>query len=249
MASKKGDKKAANLQAFIMPKTVGIIGGMGPESTIALMQKIVALTPAKKEQDHIRLLIDNRPQIPDRTEYLLGRGPSPLPMLLESARLLGKWGAELIAIACNTAHYFIGEIQEAVNAPVLDMLRLLAAELERRYPPEAALGILATSGSRRSGLFEKYLPAFTLIFPPEQVQEDLIREVIYGAQGIKAGGDLAANREKILRAVQTLKDRRPVCLIAGCTEIGLALEGVSLEIPAVNPLDLLAREIVAQAAG
>lgn len=232
-----------------MPKTVGIIGGMGPESTIALMQKIVALTPAKKEQDHIRLLIDNRPQIPDRTEYLLGQGPSPLPMLLESARLLGKWGADLIAVACNTAHYFIKEIQEAVDAPVLDMLQLLAEELERRYPPGAALGVLATGGSRRSGLFEKYLPGFKLIFPPEQVQEELIREAIYGAAGIKTGGELTANREKILRAIQTLEDQHPVCLIAGCTEIGLALEGVSLAVPAINPLDLLAREIVAQAAG
>lgn len=232
-----------------MPKIVGILGGMGPESTIALMQKIVALTPAQKEQDHIRMLIDNRPQIPDRTDYLLGRGPSPLPMLQESARLLSKWGAELIAVACNTAHYFIEEIRQVVDAPVLDMLRLLAEEVKQRYPTNAAFGMLVTSGSRRSGLFRKYLPGFTLIFPPEQVQEELIQEAIYGAQGVKAGGDLAINREKILRAIQTLQERQPVCLIAGCTEIGLALEGISLEIPVINPLDLLAREIVTQAAG
>ena len=86
-----------------MPKTVGILGGMGPKSTVELMAKIIDFTPAQKDQDHIRILVDNRPQIPDRTNCILGNGPSPLSMMQESVQMLEKWGAEMVAIACNTA--------------------------------------------------------------------------------------------------------------------------------------------------
>jgi aspartate racemase len=222
---------------------------MGPESTIALMRKIVARTPAAKEQEHLRMLVDNRPEIPDRTDYISGKGPSPLPLLQDSARLLSKAGADLIAIACNTAHYFIREIREVVDVPVPDMLQLLANELDKRYPPGARLGLLATSGSLRSGLFEKYLGDFSLVIPSERVQGELVMDAIYGKEGIKAGGDMGANRKKLLQAVESLKMGSPRCIIAGCSEVGLALEGVSLEIPVVNPLDILAGEIVAMAVG
>jgi aspartate racemase len=222
---------------------------MGPESTIALMRKVVALTPAPKEQEHLRMLVDNRPEIPDRTDYISGKGPSPLPLLQDSARLLSKAGADLIAIACNTAHYFIGEIREVVDVPVPDMLQLLANELEERYPPGARLGLLATSGSLRGGLFEKYLGDFSLVIPSERVQGELVMDAIYGKEGIKTGGDMGANRRKLLQAVESLKMGNPRCIIAGCSEVGLALEGVSVEIPVVNPLDILAGEIVAMAVG
>jgi aspartate racemase len=136
-----------------------------------------------------------------------------------------------------------------VDVPVPDMLQLLAKELEKRYPPGARLGLLATSGSLRSGLFEKYLGNFSLVIPSERVQRELVMEAIYGEEGIKAGGDMGANRKKLLQAVENLRMGNPRCIIAGCSEVGLALEGVSLEIPVINPLDILAGEIVAMAVG
>jgi aspartate racemase len=229
-----------------MSKIVGIIGGMGSESTIELMRKVVALTPANQEQEHLRMLVDNRPEIPDRTAFILGEGPSPLPFLQDSTRLLGKSGAELITIACNTAHYFIEEIQEVVDVPILNMLQLLADELEQHFPPGSPLGLLATSGALKIRLFEKYLHKFSLVIPPEREQQKWVMEAIYGAKGIKAGGNMTLNRRKILKATDSLKLGNPRSIIAGCTEVGLALEGVSLEIPVINPLDILAKEIVRQ---
>lgn len=229
-----------------MPKIIGIIGGMGPESTIELMRKVVALTPANREQEHLRMLVDNRPEIPDRTAFILGEGPSPLPLLQDSARLLGKSGAELIAIACNTAHYFIEEIQEVTDVPVLNMLQLLTDELEQHYPPGAPLGLLATNGALKIGLFEKYLYKFSLIIPSDRIEQKWVMEAIYGVKGIKAGGKMTTNRRKILKAIDSLQLSNPHCIIAGCTEVGLALEGVSLQIPIINPLDILAKEIVRQ---
>ncbi len=231
----------------IMPKTVGILGGMGPKSTIDLMRKIVENTPAQKDQEHIRMLVDNRPQIPDRTRAILGQGPSPLPMLRESAQLLEKWGAQMIAIPCNTAHHFIDEIQKIVAIPVLNMIKLLSDHLHRNYSPGQPILLLATSGSLKTNLFQKYLNDFELIIPPEHIQNSLVMEAIYGKQGIKAIGNNASSRQKMLDAIDALSERKPICSIAGCTEIGIALKGVTLKIPVIDPLDLLAKDLVERA--
>lgn len=228
-------------------KTAGILGGMGPLSTVELLRKIINLTPATVEQDHIHMLVDNRPQIPDRTCFILGEGPSPLPWLRESARKLELWGADFLAIACNTAHYFIAGIQAAVNIPVLNMLQLLAEALKQQYPAGTPLGLLATSGSLRSRIFQNYLAGFSVILPPEEVQQERVMRAIYGNQGIKAGGDMAANQQRLLEAVEILQIAGAACIVAGCTEIGMALEEVPPAIPIINPLDILAKQIVSEA--
>jgi aspartate racemase len=131
-----------------MAKVLGILGGMGPMSTVDLMRKVTEKTPVKKEQEHLRMLVDSRPQIPDRTAAILGKGPSPAPMLQESARLLERWGAELLAIPCNSAHAFLPDVRDAVAVEVLDMIGLVGRELGRRFPPGSPVALLATTGSR-----------------------------------------------------------------------------------------------------
>ena len=93
-------------------KVIGVLGGMGPEATIDLFQKIVKLTPAKKDQEHIRIIIDNNPKIPDRTKAILYNGENPLPELVKTAQNLERAGADFIIIACNTAHYYFHKIQK-----------------------------------------------------------------------------------------------------------------------------------------
>lgn len=228
-------------------KVVGIIGGMGPLSTVEFMRKVIGCTPSLVEQEHIRMLVDSRPEIPDRTAFIRGKGTSPVPMLRESAELLEKWGAGFLAIPCNTAHHFLPDICEAVHIPVLDMLKLVGRELEKRFEPGAAVGLLATTGSLQTRLFHKYLPDFSLITPPEDVQWNVLMDAIYGKKGIKTWGNTERNRRKILRAVRALLPHRPVCIIAGCTEVGLVLENVSVDCSLINPLDLLAKEVVRRA--
>jgi len=82
-------------------KIIGILGGMGPEATIDLFYKIIKFTPAKKDQDHLRIIIDNNPKIPDRTAAILGKGEDPIPALRETAKNLEKAGADFIIIPCN----------------------------------------------------------------------------------------------------------------------------------------------------
>jgi aspartate racemase len=227
-----------------MSKTIGIIGGMGPESTIYLMKKIVDYTNAKREQDHIRMLVDNRPQIPDRTDYILGKGPSPIPDLVDSANLLVQMGADVLVIACNTAHAFIDEIQKQVKVEFLDMLRLLTSHIKNEFPIQSRIGLLATSGALKINLFQQYMYEYILVTPDKILQEKNIMEAIYGKDGIKVGGNLIKNREKIFKVIDNLKKQNIDLLVTGCTEIGLALDNTKIGIPILNPLNILAQEII-----
>ncbi len=227
-------------------KTVGIIGGMGPHSTIRLFELIVELTPIQREQDHLRILIDNRPQIPDRTAFLLGKGPSPVPFLQESARMLETWGAELIAIACNTAHAFWQEVQNSVTIPVLNMIQLVREAVSHHVPPEMPVLLLATDGTLKTGLYQRNIPQREIIIPDAQWQA-MIMEAIYGEEGIKVRGVQAPNVGNIRRVIQHYVPQKPGAIIAGCTEIELALNDFEYDIPILKPLHLLAKAIVQRA--
>ncbi len=100
-----------------MGKTVGILGGMGPLATVDLFAKIVENTPAVLDQDHLRIIIDNNPQIPPRVEAILQGGEDPLPAMVASAKLLAAAGADFIVMPCNTAHYWLDGLRAAVAVP------------------------------------------------------------------------------------------------------------------------------------
>ncbi len=178
-----------------MTKIVGILGGMGPMSTVDLMKMITERTPVEEEREHLRLLVDSRPQIPDRPAALLGTGPSPVPMLQESARLLEKWGAELLAIPCNTAHGFLEEVREAVSIEVLDMIGLVGKELARAFPRGTPVGLLATTAAGKARVFHDRLPDVELLLPSDRVQEDMVTAAILE---VKLGsGSPGAQREAL----------------------------------------------------
>jgi aspartate racemase len=226
-----------------MSKIVGILGGMGPMSTVDLMRKVTEKTPVKKEQEHLRILVDSRPQIPDRTAAILGEGPSPAPVLQESARLLEQWGAQVIAIPCNSAHAFLDAVREAVGIEVLDMIGLVGRELADRFPKGTPVGLLATTGSGRARLYHNRLPDFQVLTPAPEIQQELVMGAIYQ---VKVEDKVQEPRRKLLEAAATL-DPAPAALIAGCTEVELALEGADSPIPIFCPMDLLAQEIVDRA--
>jgi len=79
--------------ALIKDKVVGILGGVGPEATVDLLHRIIRATPVHNEQEHLRIIVDCNPQIPDRTLAILGKGESPLSELVKTALNLEKAGA------------------------------------------------------------------------------------------------------------------------------------------------------------
>ena len=226
-----------------MSRIVGILGGMGPMSTADLMRKVTEKTPVENEREHLRILVDSRPQIPDRPAGLFGTGPSPAPMMQESARLLESWGAELIAIPCNTAHGFLSEVQEVVQVEVLDMIGIVGREILKDFPAGAPVGLLSTTAAQKLRIFHDRMPGVELVVPAPSVQEGLVAGAILQ---VKLEDTVEEPKAKLLEAVATL-DPAPVAVVAGCTEVELALQGVADSMPIYMPMDLLAEEIVTRA--
>jgi len=226
-------------------KIIGILGGMGPEATIDLFYKIIKFTPAEKDQDHLRIIIDNNPKILDRTAAILGKGEDPLPALQETAQNLEKAGADFIVIPCNTAHYFLSSIQESVNIPVLNMIEETAKETKKRIPQIKKVGLLASIGVYRSEIYHQHFKKFHIeVISPQEKDKEEIMKVIYT---IKAGDLSKRVKKNILKIAQKLIDKGTEAIIAGCTEIPLILKEGDILVPLIDPTQILARIAVQKA--
>ena len=228
-------------------KIIGILGGMGPEATIDLFYKIIKFTPAEKDQEHLRIIIDNNPKIPDRTAAILGKGEDPLPALQETAQNLEKAGADFIVIPCNTAHYFLSSIQESVNIPVLNMIEETAKETKKRIPQIKKVGLLASIGVYKSEIYHQHFKKFNIeVISPEEKDKEEIMKVIYA---VKAGDLSDEIKKNILKITQKLIDKGAEAIIAGCTEIPLILkEGDGdVSVPLIDPPQILAKAAVQKA--
>jgi aspartate racemase len=228
-------------------KIVGILGGMGPDATVDLFQKILRATPAKRDQDHLRILIDCNSKIPDRNEAALSHGEDPFPHLRESAVGLEKAGAQLIAIPCNAAHCWHAEIQKCVRVPVLHIMDAAADHLAERYPDVRRVGLLAATVTVGRGLYQRALARSGIgsIVPPDDSQA-LVMEVI---RAVKAGQWGENVRRLIREQGEKLAAQGAHAVIAGCTEIPIVLQDGDLSVPVVDATLALALRAVRQARG
>lgn len=221
-----------------MLKTVGIIGGMGPLATVDLMSKIIQVTPAKNDQDHIHLIVDNYPQIPDRTSAIMGKGNNPLPFMKQSAERLEKAGADILVIACNTAHYYWQDIQDTINVPIMNMPNETASFIDEVGPRCVAL--LATDGTMKTMLYQKSLRERGIeVLEPDDHTQSMVMEGIYAVKS----GDFAKGKHLIVQAAQIMIDRGAAAVIAGCTEIPIVLGDVK-ELQVIDPTYILAQKVV-----
>jgi aspartate racemase len=230
-----------------MPKTIGILGGMGPEATAEFFRQLVEETPADHDQEHLPAIILNDPRVPDRTEYILGTGESFLPKILSMAVDLEKFGADFIVMPCNTAHLFWKELSDAVRVPVLSIIEESVDAIERTVRRrKAQVGVLATVGTLRSDLYQKALSNRGLVplVPPESIQHEVHRAIKW----VKARVERDESKIRIERAVQSLSDQGAEGVILGCTELGLVGD-LEVGIPVFDSLKILVRATLREAKG
>lgn len=227
-------------------RCIGILGGMGPEATVLLMQRVMAAVSAHDDADHIPLLVDQNPQVPSRIRRLIEcTGDDPGPVLAKMARRLEAAGAKALAMPCNTAHHYAPEIRAASALPFLDMIALSADHAAELAGKGGRIGILASPAVRRIGLFDAALQARGLeaVYPEDEAALlDVIRR-------IKASGpndDAAAT----LRAASAglLGHGAAVQMIA-CTEFSLVATATVPGVRAFDTLDRLTAAIVAFSRG
>lgn len=206
------------------PFKLGVVGGVGPAATVDFMDKVVANTPAGKDQDHIQMVVEHNPQIPDRTANLLRAETDPTIALYATCQRLADAGADAIAIPCNTAHAFVARIQQHLDVPIINMLHETIASIVQKYGKNTSLGLLATSGTVQSRVYHEVARAagLTLVTPGHEYQA-LVMEAIYGTRGIKAGFTDGICKEQLLLVAEHLCELGAKVLILGCTELPLVL--------------------------
>ena len=229
-------------------KTIGILGGMGPEASVRLCQQIIELTPAQYDQENLPFILHNLPQIPDRTKAIIENGENPIPKMLEGIQSLQSGGADFIIMPCNTAHYFIEELQDISNAKILSMIEETAKFVSSNYPDSEFIGLLATTGTVMSGIYQKIFRKYSINIkvPNARTQEDLVMDAIYGKNGIKAKHK-EAPRKKLERASRELIEEGAQIIIGGCTEICLALDQKLVDFVIIDPSKIIALAAIKEA--
>jgi aspartate racemase len=229
-----------------MEKVVGILGGMGPDATVDLMQRIIRLTPALDDIDHIRCIVDNNPKVPSRIKAIIeGDGENPGPCMADMGKRLEAWGADFLVIACNTAHYYFKDVQQAVTIPVINLIDLVSSYFRNQYPAQNNVGLLASPAVTMTGLYTNKLRTLGVkdIWPDPEYQKmllDVIKDVKKGDAGVSVCSSY-------VEVCNNLKKKGAKTAIIACTELS-ALQ-IELPIEAVDAAHVLAEEIVRIARG
>ena len=226
-------------------KVIGILGGMGPEATLDCYGKIIRSTPARKDQEHLRVIIDSNPNVPDRTAAIVGNGESPVPVLVEGVESLERAGADFVIMPCVSAHYFIAEVQSSVQLPLLSIFDAVTNVIKREHPEIETVGLLSTTGTVQGGLFQKRLAEEGLetLVPTDDYQKTVM-SAIYAIKDIQTNRSREEITADLVNVADSLVNRGAQGIIAGCTEIPLALHQENLDLPYFDSLLILAREAV-----
>lgn len=219
-------------------KRLGVIGGLGPMATVYFLQLITQMSDARTDQEHMDIIVHSKPQIPDRTRYILGQSSeNPLPMMAEVGKGLVQNGAELIAIPCITGHYFRKQLEEEIGVPIIDAIEETALYLEGEGIQK--VGITATDGTVACGLLQERLKAHGIIsvLPGQEGQRQVMR-LIY--EDIKGGKQ--PDLQPFELVAQQLFDEGAQAVLLACTELSLVRR--DLGVGFLDILEVLARKSV-----
>lgn len=221
-------------------KLLGIIGGLGPMASVCFCELLVLHTRAERDQDHINFLLSSRASTPDRTAFIVGRSDeSPLPTLITEVKRLAAAGAEVIAIPCNTSHYFYDEIAGATDANVVNMPAETASLC--RYLGLSKVGVLATEGTVRSGIYREALAREGIEYMScSEDEQQFINDTIY--KHIKQGRE--PDYERFLNISGALIDAGCEAVILGCTELSCLAREVVSDIRFIDPMRVLVAKCI-----
>lgn len=223
---------------------VGVIGGLGPLATAYFMDKVVRLTRADSDQDHVDMVVLNHATIPDRTAYITGVSEqNPGPVIVDDARRLERFGVSFLVLPCNTAHYFTDEIGSAVEVPVVSIVDQTVSAVLGRRPGLHSVGLLASRGTVQAGVYQEALAnAGVRCVLPDEAGQTAVMRIIYDQ--VKAGRPVEI---EVLRALSArLLASGCEAVVLGCTELSVVGEDFDLlaDPLIVDSLDVLARRTI-----
>lgn len=218
---------------------IGILGGLGPKATAMLFETIVDSTAAQNDQEHLRVAVLNKPQIPDRSAYLLQKNAeSPLPALKEGIEELNRLEAKYILIPCNTAHYFYPELKRASNGSVINMVDNALRYIAESGLPEKVY-ILGTLGTVQTKIYDRYNSyGLSLCYLSGELCEEIHRMIYEVKQGDIPLSELAQKLSCMMDAIR--RQEGNVTFVLGCTELSCLQTYLPVRDNVVDPMTLSA---------
>ena len=226
-------------------KTVGVMGGLGPEATLDFFGKLLKATNAQTDQEHLHVVINNNPKVPDRHASIAGTGISCVPALVESARTLERAGADFLAMVCNTAHAYETEVREATSLPFLSIIDVSVEACLEHSPKPQRIGLLAADGCLETELYQKQLAAHGVeCLLPSPANQRQLMDLIFKVKANKVDDGV---KNGMKRLAETLIEEGADIILAACTEVPLVLKTGDIAKPLLSSTDALVTATIAYA--
>ena len=222
----------------------GIIGGMGPEATIDLMNRIYINTVASDDSGHLRVLVDNNPKIPSRIKAIIeGTGESPAPCMIAMGNGLINQGADFLVIPCNTAHYYYGEVSKSLSVPVVNLLEITVEEIKKNN--NVRVGLLGSTALRIVNLYDPVFTKYGLIpiYPEDDYQEKLMDLI----KAVKANNITKEHLDFIPLLLNHMKTKNIDSFAIVCTELSVIKSKIISDLPIFDASEILTMEIIKRA--
>lgn len=207
-----------------IPSTIlGVYGGMGPAASAEFMRLLAVRAPAGRDQEHPIVYLYSNAQTPDRSSAIMGQGTSPAPALREGLLKLCQWGAGLLAVPCNTAHFFIDQFRSELPVPLVHIVEVTVDDAVKLNP--GGCWIISTGGTQHCGIYAREAERrHYRAQEPEQKYRDQAIECIrlVKANKLKESGEL------MRRLASDLWDKEEMPLMCACTELPLAYDASGL---------------------
>jgi len=220
-------------------KTAGIMGGMGPDATVDFMSKVIAMTDSGCDQDHVHMIVDQDPTVPNRQAAIDSGDDDVSPRLATMALRLENAGADFLVMVCNTAHVFLGDLRATTSIPFISIIDESVAEIERLCPEAKTVGIMATDGCLDTNIYQDAVVASgraTLV--PSGTELRRLMDLIHAIKAGDQGNEVATGMESVALA---LVERGADVIIGGCTEIPIVFEGDGFAVPVIASTNVLAK--------
>ncbi len=237
---------AANTELRGRDGAIGIVGGMGPLASAEFFKKLSLASLARGEAGLIRIMVDSDPLIPDRSAHILGTGPDPLPAMLASVKRLEGAGATLCAVASIAAHAYLDGLKKGSSCGFASAFESLGAYIQARHAGVKRIGVLATSGTIKAGLFDRLLPELRVHYSDDEAQERFVNEAVYGKAGVKSGNLGEEPRHLLKQAAARLVARGSDIVIVACAEMSLVLAQADVSVPLLDPMQILADDLASR---
>ncbi|CRK82532.1 aspartate/glutamate racemase family protein [Neobacillus massiliamazoniensis] len=225
-------------------KTLGVLGGMGPKATSVFFEKVIQNTESNCDQDHIDMIILNHASLPDRTMSILDHQEEAfIKVIGKDIKLLEASGVANIALTCNTAHYFYEQMQALTDVPIINMVDETIKAIYLKYGADSKVGILATNGTRRSGIYKNSCHKYNLepYFPEPDVQ-DRVMDIIYN----DVKGDLEVGSNNKLEGIikDLIFEQNCKCVILACTELSCIKLSDDVAKYSIDAMDVLVEKSI-----